>query len=178
MPDILVERLQTYTEQDTADLGVLRNVVSPKRSRDQLTEERMRIFTDHPDRLLVVARATETGRIIGGETLVKVPVLEAEDDDPDGFAWLGFVSTLPTERGKGIAKAVTLEGATWCLEQGIDEIKFTSNSHNPERESARSLYLKYGATIVAAGTDGKTDLFSWKVSTAIDKLTASPNLLN
>ncbi len=154
-------------------MGLLRNALSSNRSSAPLTGEKTRMFTDYPDRLLVAARSRATGRIVGGETLVRVPVMEGEDDDPDGFAWLGFVSTLPSERGKGIIKKVSLEGMSWCVEQGIEEVKFTSNPNNPERESARGFYVKYGAAIIAAGVGKNTDLFSWNVSTAIDKLTAS-----
>ncbi len=171
--EIIVERLETYTEEDAKNLGLLRNALSSDRSSSRLREDRIRKFVDQPDRLLVAARAAETGRIIGGETLVTIPILEANDDEVDGIAWLGFVSTLPKYRGQGIVKRVTLEGLRWCVEQELEDIKFTSNSHNPERDNARAFYLKYGAVIVAKGVGPKdTDFFNWNVKVGLDVLTA------
>jgi len=170
--EISIERLSTYTEVDAVDLGILRNALSSKRSDSPLTEKRVRKIVDQPDRLLVAARAHETGRIVGCETLVTNPIMEAEAGEPDEFAWLGFVSTHPEYRGHGIVKRVTIEGLNWCMERGIENIKFTSNPYNLERENARAFYIKYGAVIVAQGVKQEdTDFFNWNVEQAYDALT-------
>lgn len=172
--EITVERLQAYTPEDARQLGLLRNALSSDRSSDALTRRRIDYFVEHDERALIAARLLDTGQIVACETIAGTPVLEGCEEDPDMFGWLGFVSTLPEARNKGIGKQVAVTGMQWCKEMGILELKFTSNSHNPERRIARETYLKYGAVIVAKGVGPKdTDLFNWRVATGLSKLTSN-----
>jgi ribosomal protein S18 acetylase RimI-like enzyme len=169
--DIVVERLTAYSPEEAEQLGVMRNALSSDRSSDQLAQEDVREFAEREDIALIVAKLRETGRIIGCETVVRVPILEVEKGQPKAFAWLGFVATHPEFRGHGIVKKVTLDGLYWCIDQGIEDVKFTSNPANPEREVARGFYEDYGARIVAKGVEPEdTDFFNWKVSEGLKAL--------
>ncbi len=171
LPEIHIERLATYTPEDAADLGVLRKQMSSKRSDSPISEKDVRDIVDHEDRLWVAARSTETGRIVGCETLTTNPAAELEGDERPSLATLGFVATHSDVRGQGIFKLVTMEGFRWCQERGIEDLLFTSNPVNAERATARGLYLKYGAVIVANDFGcKKTDLFTWNVQTGIEAL--------
>jgi GNAT superfamily N-acetyltransferase len=173
-PELIVERLQAYTPEDAKQLGLLRSAINPGRSDDALTPSRIAHFTEHSERALIAARVADSGRIVACETIVGSPVLEGGKEDPDMFGWLGFVSTLPESRNQGIGKQIAIAGMRWCQDLDIRELKFTSNSHNPERIIARETYLKYGARIVAEGVGPKdTDLFNWNVQLGLEKLTSS-----
>ena len=173
-PELIVERLQAYTYDDAKQLGLLRNALSSNRSSDALPPRRIDYFTQHEERALIAAREADSGRIVACETIAGTPVLEGREEDPEMFGWLGFVSTLPDSRNLGIGKQVAIAGMRWCQDSDIRELKFTSNSHNRERDIARATYLKYGAIIVAKGVGPKdTDLFNWNVQIGLEKLTAN-----
>jgi len=173
-PELIVERLQTYTPEDAAQLGLLRNALSSDRSSDALIPRRIAFYTEHEERALIAARVADSGEIVACETIAGTPVLEGGDEDPEMFGWLGFVSTLPESRNLGIGRRVAIAGMHWCQELDIRELKFTSNSNNPEREVARARYIKCGGVIVAKGVGPKdTDYFNWSVQVGLDKLGTS-----
>ncbi len=90
-----------------------------------------------PGSVLLVARESDTGPIVGSATLsiLRTPTgthARLEDVVVDGAV-----------RGKGIGEALTLEVIHLAKEAGADTIALTSN---PRREAANRLYQRLGFT--------------------------------
>lgn len=88
-----------------------------------------------PGSVLLVARETGTGPIIGSATLSLLCT-------PTGLhARLEDVIVAEVARGKGFGRALTLEVIRLAQEAGADSIALTSN---PRREAANRLYQRLG----------------------------------
>ena len=156
-----VERLQTYSPEDAAALGVLREHMSSWRPNVPVQERILRDFAEHPDqRVLVVARLATDGLIVSAETLNLSASPDVGAMDIGRSAILGFVSTHNDYRKRGIFGKVWLEGLEWCAENEIDTINFWSRDE-AHRQDARRFYTNHGAKPVP------TELFRLHVEPAL-----------
>jgi len=133
-----VERLQTYSPEDAAQLGHLRPILSEGKSDDPVPEQHLRQIIESPTSEQLVARLEESRRIIGAATLT---ILSGALSDRKG--WLNDFVTDPDVRVRGIGRALWNKMGRWCMENDID-LTFTSHE---SRAAAHNFYLKQGAEI-------------------------------
>jgi GNAT superfamily N-acetyltransferase len=137
---IKLERMESYTPQDLADLGELLLSLSEKFSGAPLNEEILANILADKNAVEIVARDSEkSGKIVGAATLSTVYSLDVERN-----AYLmSFVVSAETQ-GQGVGGKIWDEMLNWCRERGIKRLDFSSNE---KRESAQHFYLKRGARI-------------------------------
>lgn len=155
---IVVERLSAYSAEDAYAMGLLRHWESPRNYPPEALPETMvrEIIEDSANCVIVTARLTTTGQIIGTESLNVIKSPDVGPADLGKIAYLGFVCTDPEYRNRGVFGQVWVEGLGWCDERGIDTIDFTSNTNNDARSNAIRFYKKHGAI--------KRDTTPWRVN--------------
>lgn len=136
MPDVSIERLTYYSEEDAIQLGRLMPFLSQSFSNDPVSEDLLNIIISSPYHDQLVARLE--GRIVGAATLSLVIGAAAGKK-----GYLEDFVTDPEVQGQGIGGKVWNEIMHWCEERGIN-LEFTSR---PSREAAHSFYFSHGATV-------------------------------
>lgn len=134
---IFVERLQEYSPQDAAEIGLLRPLLSQNRSNTPVPEVHLRHIIESPDHEQFVARLESDRSIVGTATVSIVSGALTKDK-----AWLEDL-VANTEVARGIGQQLWNEIGLWCQERDID-LAFTSK---PQRTAAHNFYLKNGAKI-------------------------------
>lgn len=134
--EVTIERLNTYTLQDAAEIGRLMPFLSLRMSDAPMSEELLTQIIQSPYHDQIVARCN--GKIVGTATLsiIMGPAVGKQ------ARLEGFV-TDPKIRGQGIGSRIWDEVLCWCTEQGVD-LEFTSNQ---SRKAAHDFYLARGAKI-------------------------------
>lgn len=135
-PDVIVERLEAYSEADAAGIGRLMPFLSERLSDEPMAEDVLRAIVESPNHDQLVARLD--GLIVGAATM---NLLMGPGVNKQGY--LEDFVTDPQFRGQGIGDRVWQAMIDWCKEQDID-FSFTSN---PSREEAHRFYLNHGAEI-------------------------------
>lgn len=133
--NIIVDRLQTYTPEDAADIGRLMQHLTSKATGAPMDEELLRTIIDSPLHDQFVARLNS--RMVGAATLsiITGPVAGKQ-------AWLNDLVSDPEVKGVGSALWSAL-GAR-CIELGAPKLNFTSGKN---RIAAHHFYDKKGAQI-------------------------------
>ena len=135
-PDIVVERLETYSEADAAGIGRLMPFLSERLNNEPMAEDVLRAIVESPHHDQLVAKLD--GLIVGAATM---NLLMGPGVNKQGY--LEDFVTDPKYRGQGIGDRVWQAMIDWCKEQEVD-LSFTSN---PSREEAHRFYLNHGAEI-------------------------------
>ncbi len=135
-PDVIVERLNEYSEADAAGIGRLMPFLSERLSDEPMAEDVLRAIVESPHHDQLVARLD--GLIVGAATM---NLLMGPGVSKQGY--LEDFVTDPQLRGQGIGDRVWQAMMYWCEEQGVD-LSFTSN---PSRKEAHRFYLNHGAEI-------------------------------
>lgn len=135
-PDVIIERLTTYTPEYAKGIGRLMPFLSQRLSDAPLSEKLLAQIIESPYHEQIIARLD--GKIVGAATLslIMSPAVGKQ------ARLEGFV-TDPEIRGQGIGSCIWDEVLRWCTEQGVD-LEFTSN---PSRKAAHDFYLARGAKI-------------------------------
>jgi GNAT superfamily N-acetyltransferase len=136
MNEVTVERLTTYDEGDSTELGRLMTYLSDKCSGAPIPREVIEavITSEHHDQ--IVARCHD--RIVGAATVSLVMNIARGN-----MGYLEAFVVDPSMRGRGVADAIWTELMSWCRERGV-RLEFTSND---ARLAAHKFYHAHGATI-------------------------------
>lgn len=134
MPEVIVERLNEYSEDDAAQLGRLMPFLSDSFNGEPVDAELLQTIISSPYHDQLVARLE--GRIVGAATLSLVLGAAAGKR-----GHLEDFVTHPDVQGQGIGGKVWDEILAWCREQGVD-LDFTSHS---DRQAAHRFYHAHGA---------------------------------
>ncbi|MGF7228578.1 MAG: GNAT family N-acetyltransferase [Candidatus Saccharibacteria bacterium] len=133
-PEIAVERLTEYSEDDAAGIGRLMPFLSERLSDEPVDEDLLRAIIGSPYHDQLVARLD--GLIVGAATM---NLLMGPGVCKQGY--LEDFVTDPEVRGRGIGDKVWQGMLDWCTERGVD-FRFTSR---PNRQEAHRFYVKHGA---------------------------------
>jgi GNAT superfamily N-acetyltransferase len=149
-PDVSIERLSVYSEVDARQMGILLHSESPDRPDTPIPQHLLEeIYTDPNNRVIIAARLNTDGAIVSTESLNVIKSPDVGPADLGIIAFLGFVSTHPDYRRRGIFGMVWREGLGWCDERDIEDIEFTSNPNKPGglRLDAIRFYDRHGAVL-------------------------------
>jgi ribosomal protein S18 acetylase RimI-like enzyme len=135
-PNVEVERLSEYSDDDAAGLGRLMPFLSDRFTDEPIRRELLEAIISSPNHEQLVARIES--RIIGAATLSIVMGIGAGQK-----AYLEDFVTDPAIQRQGVGDKVWLEMMNWCGERGID-LEFTSSSNRVE---AHNFYFKHGAHV-------------------------------
>lgn len=135
--EIHVERLETYSERDALGIGRLLPFLSDKFPGDAVPKELLEEIINSPFHEQLVAKIE--AQIVGSATLSIVMGVGAGKK-----AWLEDFVTDENVRGLGVGDKVWQEMISWCEENDIPLLEFTSR---PERLEARSFYEKHEAKL-------------------------------
>lgn len=135
-PNVEVERLSAYSDEDAAGLGRLKSFLSDRFTDVPVSRELLESIINSPDHEQLVARIDS--RIIGAATLSIVMGMGAGK-----VAHLEDFVTDPAIQRQGVGDKVWAEIIIWCKERGVD-LEFTSNSN---RVDAHKFYSKHDAHI-------------------------------
>ena len=135
---IKIERMTSYTKRDLADLAKLMRELSAKFA-GEIDSRILDEIVNSSERVQIVARDDETGRIVGAATLTKLIGPAA-----GRAARLDDFVVDSAIRGAGLGAKIWDEMIRWCRENNLTRLEFTSR---PERTAAHQFYLKHGAVI-------------------------------
>lgn len=137
MNSIRVERLEAYTPQDAAGIGLVMRRLSSRATGEPIDEQLLRTTIDSPLHDQFVARLDGDPRIIGAATISILlgPVAGKQ-------AWLNDFVAEP-EIG-GIGRALWSAVGRRCIELEAYKLNFTSSNH---RTAAHDFYKKRGCEI-------------------------------
>jgi len=134
--DVIVGKLETYSEADAIGIGRLMPFLSERLSSEPMDEELLRTIIESPHHDQLVAKLD--GQIVGAATM---NLLMGPGANKQGY--LEDFVTDPELRGHGIGDKVWQSMLSWCKEQGVD-LSFTSRQ---SREDAHRFYLNHGAAV-------------------------------
>jgi GNAT superfamily N-acetyltransferase len=132
-----IARLSKYSSQDAADIGRLMPTLSEELSSQPINEKSLREIISAPNAVQLVARLN--GKIVGVATLSTIYSLDVGRN-----AYLMAFIVDPETQGQGVGGQLWNEMLSWCHDQGIKRLEFTSGS---KREAAQHFYLKRGVKI-------------------------------
>lgn len=135
-PQVTVERLTAYTENDAIELGKLMSSLSTRFDGQPVSRELLETIISSPSHDQIVARLD--GHIVGAATVGLVMGAGA-----GRHGHLEDFVTDPEIRRQGVGNKIWDEVIKWCKEQGVN-LYFTSR---PSRSDAHAFYLAHGAMI-------------------------------
>ncbi|MEX0748970.1 MAG: GNAT family N-acetyltransferase [Candidatus Saccharimonadales bacterium] len=135
MSEVNVERLAQYSLEDAEQLGKLMPFLSSSFSGEPIDTELLDAIISSAFHDQLVAR--QRGRIIGAATLSLVMGAAAGKK-----GYLEDFVVHPDTQGQGIGIGIWEEMISWCREQGVSTLNFTSA---PSKEAAHRFYHANGA---------------------------------
>jgi ribosomal protein S18 acetylase RimI-like enzyme len=130
---IVIESAADSTEEVVAEVGRLLPLLS--RTAPSPTAAEVAEIVRSPATTLLIARDSETGRIVGTLTLAMFRI-------PTGIrAWIEDVIVSEEARGQGCGEMLTREAIGRARAAGAKTVELTSR---PSREAANRLYLRVG----------------------------------
>ncbi len=137
-PDVRVFKLDRYTPEMAAGIGLLMHELDPNFSPEPTPRSQLERIIESPDRAQIVAVRNHI-EVVGALTLntfLEPAVTEA---------YMGAVVTRSDSYGMGIGKRLVHKAFSWSRAQGIDKILLMTERSKPTQPLA--FYLHLGAEL-------------------------------